>query len=58
VLHDEFSAYSCLVSLGDRQAGCLYERGQGFGRAAYEKIIFARFTLKDLVQNSLAQPES
>jgi len=37
------AAYSCLVALGADQAGCLYERGE---KRAYEKITFARFTVK------------
>lgn len=43
VLHSGPSAYSSLVALGANEAGCLYERGE---KRAYEKITFARFTLK------------
>ena len=39
-LHAGPSAYSCLVTLPGRAAGCLYERGQ---RHPYESIVFARF---------------
>lgn len=56
LLHDQFSAYSCLVSLGGRKAGCLYERGQGLGGRAYERITFARFAVKDFVRSSTAKP--
>jgi sialidase-1 len=38
-LHAGPSAYSCLVSLDAKTAGCLYERGE---KKAYEKITFAR----------------
>lgn len=41
-LHPGPSAYSCLASLADRAAGCLYERGD---RSPYERITFARFDL-------------
>ncbi|MFL5620852.1 MAG: exo-alpha-sialidase [Gemmatimonadaceae bacterium] len=37
------SAYSSLVALPDRSVGLLYERGV---RSPYERITFARFTLK------------
>lgn len=47
-LHEDFSAYSCLVSLSADEAGCLYERGQGAKRKTYERITFARFSLGDL----------
>jgi sialidase-1 len=58
LLHEAFSAYSCLVSLGPREAGCLYERGEGVGRSAYERITFARFSIKDLVQKNPAKSKS
>lgn len=41
VLHAGPAAYSCLVSLGSGELGCLYERGE---KNAYEQITFARFT--------------
>lgn len=47
-LHEDFSAYSSLVSLSDAEIGCLYERGQGIKRKTYERITFARFNVKDL----------
>jgi sialidase-1 len=40
VLHAGPAAYSCLLSLGRRQAACFYERGE---KSPYEKITFARF---------------
>ncbi len=36
------SAYSCLVSLDESHAGCLYERGT---ESPYETIYFARFSM-------------
>jgi sialidase-1 len=42
VLHAGPAAYSCLVDLGNHEAGCLYERGE---KRAYERITFARFGL-------------
>ena len=42
LLHAGPSAYSCLTVLPDRSIGCLYEGGE---QGAYERIIFARFTL-------------
>ncbi|MDO8538976.1 MAG: sialidase family protein [Opitutaceae bacterium] len=48
VLHEEFSAYSSLVSLSDTEAGCLYERGHDSKAKKYERITFARFNLQDL----------
>lgn len=41
-LHAGPSAYSSLVSLGDREIGCLYERGE---QRRYEQITFARVAL-------------
>lgn len=41
-LHPGPSAYSCLTTLPDGTAACLYECGQA---DAYEKITFARFNL-------------
>jgi sialidase-1 len=35
------AAYSCLTSLSEGVAGCLYETGL---KSAYERIVFARFT--------------
>lgn len=58
LLHEGFSAYSCLVSLDDQRAGCFYERGHGVGRNAYERITFARFSLEDLVQETPAKSNS
>ena len=43
VLHPGPSAYSNLISLGEREIGCLYERGE---KRAYELITFARVTLR------------
>jgi sialidase-1 len=48
VLHEEFAAYSSLVSLSADTAGCLYERGESAKRRSYERIVFARFALSDL----------
>ncbi len=45
LLHEGPSAYSCLTVLPDGSIGCLYEGGQN---DAYEKIIFARFSLASL----------
>jgi sialidase-1 len=45
LLHQGPSAYSCLTVLPDGSIGCLYEGGE---TNAYEKIIFASFTLKSL----------
>lgn len=45
VLHEGPSAYSCLVRLDDRVAGCLYERGE---KGPYEKITFATFNAASL----------
>jgi len=42
LLHPGPSAYSCLTVLPDGSVGCLYEGG---GQSAYEKIIFARFSI-------------
>lgn len=44
-LHAGPAAYSCLIALGESQAGCLYEAGE---KAATEKIVFARFGFEDL----------
>jgi sialidase-1 len=43
LLHEDPSAYSCLVVLPDGSIGCLYEGGE---KQSYEKIIFARFLLE------------
>jgi sialidase-1 len=40
VLHAGPAAYSCLVAIDDKTAGCLYERGD---KGPYEKITFATF---------------
>jgi sialidase-1 len=45
VLHEGPSAYSCLVSVNDTTAGCLYERGE---KGPYEKITFATFNASGL----------
>lgn len=45
LLHKGPSAYSCLTVLSDGSVGCLYEGGE---KNAYEKIIFARFSLNSL----------
>ena len=42
VIHTGPAAYSCLVVLPDRSVGLLYEGG---AESAYEKLVFARFTL-------------
>jgi sialidase-1 len=42
LLHPGPSAYSCLTVLHDGSIGCLYEGGE---QQAYEKLIFARFTV-------------
>lgn len=47
LLHKGPSAYSCLTVLSDGSIGCLYEGGV---KSAYEKIIFARFSLTSLSQ--------
>lgn len=43
LLHEGPSAYSCLTVLPDGSIGCLYEGGENH---AYEKIIFAKFSLE------------
>jgi sialidase-1 len=43
VLHAGPSAYSCLAALSAREAGCLYEGGD---KSPYEKILFARFSVR------------
>ncbi len=48
VLHNEFSAYSCLVSLSADEAGCLYEAGGKTRAQRYQRITFARFSIKDI----------
>jgi sialidase-1 len=48
VLHKEFSAYSCLVSLSADEAGCLYEAGGKNRKQRYQRITFARFSIKDI----------
>jgi sialidase-1 len=40
-LHEEFSAYSALVSLGPDQVGVLYERGFSLRPRSYERITWA-----------------
>ncbi len=40
LLHAGPSAYSCLVSLSEQKAGCLYEAGK---KSAYETIVFQAF---------------
>ena len=42
LLHPGPAAYSSLVALPGKEAGCLYERGD---KRAYEKITFARFSV-------------
>lgn len=42
VLHEGPSAYSCLVSLNDKEAGCLFEAGL---KSAYESIRFVTFAV-------------
>ena len=44
VLHPGPAAYSCLVALDERTAGCLYEAGE---KRPYERIVFATFTADD-----------
>ena len=48
LLHEGPAAYSCLTVLTDRSLGCLYEAGD---ENAYEKLVFARFTLPWLEQD-------
>ena len=45
LLHEGPAAYSCLTVLPEGSIGCLYEGGD---KDAYEKIIFARFSLESL----------
>ena len=49
-LHAGPSAYSCLTTLPDGSAACLYEAGdhphEAGGKGPYEKITFARFNLE------------
>ncbi len=52
-LHDQFSAYSSLVSLGPELIGCLYERGHSLRPRSYERITWARITISDLVPADL-----
>jgi sialidase-1 len=51
LLHKGPSAYSCLTVLSDGSIGCLYEGGE---KNAYEKIIFARCSLKSLRRETSA----
>jgi hypothetical protein len=51
MLHEGPSAYSCLTVLPDGSIGCFYEGGE---KNAYEKIIFARFSLKFLQEKGEA----
>ena len=51
LLHEGPSAYSCLTVLPDGSIGCLYEGGENH---AYEKIVFARFSLESLTQQKAA----
>lgn len=46
-LHHGFSAYSCLVTLGDGDVGVIYER-DGDDRKSYGQIAFKRFPLPSL----------
>ena len=45
LLHDQFSAYSSLVSLGPNLVGCLYERGFSLRPRSYERITWALIEL-------------
>lgn len=45
ILHEGPSAYSSLVSLGESEAGCLFEAGT---KSAYESIRFVRFPVSGL----------
>lgn len=47
VLHEEFSAYSSLVSLSATEIGCLYERSAASTRKTYDRITLARFPLQE-----------
>lgn len=44
VLHEGPAAYSSLAALPDARIGCLYETGEKFSFAPYERITLARFT--------------
>ena len=48
-LHGGPSAYSCLTVLPGGSIGCLYEGGE---KNAYERIVFARFSLETLDQKN------
>ena len=51
ILHEGPAAYSCLSTLPDRSVGCLFEAGKD---GAYEKLVFARFTLPWLDEELLS----
>lgn len=46
VLHPGPTAYSCLVTLSDTEAGCFYENG---AKRPYERLTFARFDAPSLM---------
>lgn len=48
VLQGESAAYSCLVSLSETEAGCLYEIGGKTRKESYQRIVFASFSLDDI----------
>ncbi|MDR2674126.1 MAG: glycoside hydrolase [Opitutaceae bacterium] len=48
IVHQDFAAYSCLVSLSSDEAGCLYEAGGKTRKQRYQRITFARFSIKDI----------
>ncbi|HNT34335.1 MAG TPA: sialidase family protein [bacterium] len=54
LLHEGFSAYSCLAVMPDGTIGCLYEGGE----TAYSEIVFARFALGWLKTISLEKQDS
>jgi len=47
LLHGGPAAYSCLTVLPDLSVGCLYEGGE---KEAYDRIVFARFSLSWLTE--------
>ncbi|CAN5800734.1 sialidase family protein [soil metagenome] len=53
VLHEGPAAYSSLIEQPDGSIGCLYEAGENH---AYERIVFERFSLDDLMVGEVPKP--
>lgn len=52
-LHDQFSAYSSLVSLGPDLIGCFYERGHSLRPRSYERITWAQISTSNILPSNL-----